>query len=135
MKHSKIYIIKRKKHYNLITALSLGVFVMIALICLCSYCISSIDISENVIGVMTDIVLCAGGFASGFRFGKLRRHKGIAGGFLCGLCLGMITMIFGLCYMRSFAFFNMIKNLILLCMSGAVGGVCGVNTKIKRPPP
>lgn len=107
---------------------------IISLSCVCAFCISSIDIPESAINIMIDFVMCAGGFISGFQFGKLKRRKGIAGGLLCGLWLALIVMFFGLLYMRKLVFLSTISNLFFLCLSGAVGGVFGVNTKIRRPP-
>lgn len=134
MKRNRIIQIRRSKYYNLITSVSAGVLVIIALSCVCAFCISSIDIPESAIVIMIDFVLCAGGFMSGFQFGKTRRKKGIAGGLLCGLWLWLVVMIFGLLYVKKFVFLKIVKNLIFLCLSGGTGGVFGVNTKIRRPP-
>lgn len=134
MKQNKIVQIRKKKYYNLITSLSAGVLVIISLSCVCAFCISSIDIPESAINIMIDFVMCAGGFISGFQFGKLNRRKGIVGGLICGVWLALIVMFFGLLYMRKLVFLTTIGNLFFLCMSGAVGGVFGVNTKIRRPP-
>ena len=113
--------IRKAKYYNLITSISSGILVIISLSCVCSYC-------------MIDFVLCAGGFISGFQFGKVKRRKGIADGLLCGIWLGLIVTIFGLFYVRKLVLLTMLKNLLFLCISGAIGGVFGVNTKIRRPP-
>lgn len=126
--------IRKGKYYNLITSISSGILVIISLSCICSYCISRIDMPESAVIIMIDFVLCAGGFISGFQFGKVKRRKGIACGLLCGIWLCLIVVIFGLFYTGKIVFLTMLKNLFFLCISGAVGGVFGVNTKIRRPP-
>lgn len=92
--------IRKAKYYNLITSISSGILVIISLSCVCSYCISKIDMPESAVIIMIDFVLCAGGFISGFQFGKVKRRKGIADGLLCGIWLGLIVTIFGLFYVR-----------------------------------
>lgn len=134
MKHRLFSSIKKAKYYNLITALSVGVVVIISLTCVCALCIIKIDVPENVIRIASNFVLCAGGLAAGFRFGKLKRRKGIVGGIICGLWLSLIVMIFGVLYMREFFFLRLLKIIIFLCISSATGGVMGVNTKLRRPP-
>lgn len=126
--------IRKSKYYNLITSISYGILVIISLSCVCSFCISRIDMPESAIIIMIDFVLCAGGFISGFQFGKVKRRKGIAGGLICGIWLSLIVLLFGLFYMRKLVFLVMIKNLFFLCISGAAGGIFGVNTKIRKPP-
>lgn len=126
--------IRKAKYYNLITSISSSILVIISLSCVCSYCISKIDMPESAVIIMIDFVLCAGGFISGFQFGKVKRRKGIADGLLCGIWLGLIVTIFGLFYVRKLVLLTMLKNLLFLCISGAIGGVFGVNTKIRRPP-
>ncbi|MBR4627608.1 MAG: TIGR04086 family membrane protein [Ruminococcus sp.] len=69
---------------------------------------------------------CAGSFAGAFFGGKYRRRRGIAEGAICGLLIYLMFSAAGLILTGSPAG---IKKLLLLTVSGAAGGVCGVNSK------
>lgn len=67
-----------------------------------------------------------GGYISGRICGRYRRRSGLAEGALCGLA---IYAVISLCGIISGIGISGIKKLLLLCISGAVGGVTGVNSK------
>jgi putative membrane protein (TIGR04086 family) len=125
---------KKAKYYNFITALSVGVVVIISLSCVSALSITKVDISDKIIYAVINFVLCAGGLAAGYRYGKLKRNGGICGGIKCGLGLSVIVMIFGILYMRKIFLLRLLKIVLFLCISGAFGGVTGVNSKLRRPP-
>lgn len=67
-----------------------------------------------------------GTYISTYFCGKFRRKHGLAEGILCGTIIYIVIMISGFVFMGEF---NGIKKLLLLTVSGAVGGVTGVNSK------
>ena len=67
--------IRKAKYYNLITSISSGILVIISLSCVCSYCISKIDMPESAVIIMIDFVLCAGGFIQDFSLARLNAVK------------------------------------------------------------
>ncbi|MBQ8582886.1 MAG: TIGR04086 family membrane protein [Ruminococcus sp.] len=78
------------------------------------------------IGVLATAAIVLSGFSGAFLCGKYRRKHGIAEGTLCGI------IIFALITVISVVITDNIpdlKKLVLLALSGAVGGVCGVNSK------
>lgn len=70
--------------------------------------------------------LTVGAFTSSFITGKHRRRRGLAEGALCGAMMYAVLMLCGLLTADSIP---EIKKLLLLVLSGAAGGVTGVNTR------
>lgn len=134
MKQKLNHRIKKKKYYSIVTAVSSGILVIIALSCVCIYCVSKLDIPDKIIRIAIDFVLCCGGFASGFSHGKFKRHKGILCGIICGFWLWMAVTVFGLCAEKMLEINITIFNGIILCVSSVIGGIYGVNSKIRNPP-
>ena len=71
----------------------------------------------------------SGSFTGGFVLGKHRRRKGLAEGLLCGAAVWLAFSAAGLLWTGRLAG---IKKLLLLAVSGAAGGVSGVNSKRPR---
>lgn len=77
-------------------------------------------------GVLASAAIVLSGFSGAFLCGKYRRKHGIAEGAMCGI------IIFALITVISAVVTNNVpdlKKLALLALSGAVGGVSGVNSK------
>ncbi|MBO4524119.1 TIGR04086 family membrane protein [Ruminococcus sp.] len=70
--------------------------------------------------------LTTGAYTGSFLFGKYRRRKGLFGGLLCG------ALMFGAVNIAGIVILGVptdIKKLLLFTVSGAAGGVAGVNSK------
>ncbi|MDE6781464.1 MAG: TIGR04086 family membrane protein [Ruminococcus sp.] len=76
--------------------------------------------------VFSIIAVCLGTYISTYICWKFRRKHGLAEGTICG---GIIYIIIAVCGFVFFKEFTGIKKLLLLTVSGAVGGVTGVNSK------
>lgn len=126
--------IRRLRYFNIVLSVSSGLVLIALLIMLFSYAGSKCDMPEWLISAMVSLSVAAGGFASGFIYGKRRRHKGLVGGAICGIIIYAVIIIFGIIYLRGFPPLRIVRFLITLCISGAVGGVAGVNSKLRRPP-
>ena len=72
------------------------------------------------------IALILGGIASGWLCGKLRRRLGLKEGSLCGAALYVLTVALSLLLLSHIP---SPAKLLLLAVSGALGGVWGVNSK------
>ncbi len=126
--------LRKSKYYSIFFSSFCGTALTAALILLFAYAGSKADLSSGVISVMLSISVSAGGFFSGYLYGKRKRHKGILSGIMCGAILYGVIFLSGIIYLRGFPPFRLVRYLIILCISGAAGGVTGVNSKIKRPP-
>lgn len=134
MKKKLIRNIRSTKYYSVVTAISWGLFTIIALICICAVCMSKLDVPKSAVYAASCFSLGMGGYISGYVCGKIKRHKGIVSGLICGLWLWGIVTVMGIVYMRSVALIVLIKNIIFLCVPAIVGGIYGVNKKNYRPP-
>ncbi len=76
--------------------------------------------------IISLLPLFTGAFSAGFIFGKYRRRKGMLSGIICGLLLYIIISAVGIAFSGSPAH---ISKLFLLTVSGAIGGITGVNSK------
>ncbi len=134
MKKDIIKVIHQKKYYGIVTAVSTGLFIITSLVCICGLCMSKIDLPDIVIYAISCFILGMGGYASGVTLGKNKRHKGIILGLKCGLFLWGIVTVFGIVYMRDIVFTSILKNFIFVCVPAMIGGIYGVNSKIKKIP-
>lgn len=133
MKRNRIKL-RKLKYYNIFFSSLCGTALIAALIMLFAYAGSKADIPTGLISVMLSMSVSAGGFLSGYLYGKQKRHKGIMNGIKCGAVLYVIVFLFGIIYLGGFPPLRLARYFIMLCISGAAGGVTGVNSKIKRPP-
>ncbi|MDE6502600.1 MAG: TIGR04086 family membrane protein [Ruminococcus sp.] len=115
---------------NSITSMTIAVFSGIILIFFISLLLSAVMYyilgDMRVSKVFSIIAMVIGTYVSTYFCGKFRRKRGLAEGILCGTIIYIIIMILGFVFVGEF---NGIKKLLLLTVSGAVGGVNGVNSK------
>jgi len=134
MKYKMIKNICRKKYYGMVTAVSVGMFTIITFVCVCGLCMTKVDIPDIALYAVTCFILAMGGYISGVSIGKNKRKNGILSGLKSGIWIWGIVSVFGTIYMREFIFFTVVKDLPIVCIPAVIGGIYGVNTKIKRPP-
>lgn len=118
----------------IIGSAAVGILVILILLSAFSLLISSFDASDDLISCMAAIALCAGSFAAGFVFAKRRRRRGLLCGLGAGLLIYVIVFLFGIVLLKSFSGAGTFMKLILILLCSCIGGVCGVNTRICRPP-
>ncbi|MGN0630291.1 MAG: TIGR04086 family membrane protein [Ruminococcus sp.] len=115
-------------------AAAAGILVLLIFLSAFSLLISSFDASDDLISCMAAIALCAGSFTAGFIFARRRRRKGILCGLASGIFIYIIVFLFGIVLLKSFSGAGTFMKLILILLCSCIGGVCGVNTRICRPP-
>lgn len=76
--------------------------------------------------VFSIIAVCLGTYISTYICWKFRRKHGLAEGIICGTLIYIIIVVCGFVFLGKF---TGIKKLLLLTVSGATGGVKGVNSK------
>lgn len=79
--------------------------------------------------IFSILAMCIGTYISTYFCGKFRRKRGLAEGIICGTVIYTIIAVCGIIFFREFIG---IKKLLLLTVSGATGGVTGVNSKRPR---
>ncbi|MBO5227054.1 MAG: TIGR04086 family membrane protein [Ruminococcus sp.] len=115
-------------------AVAAGLFVMLLFLTGFSILIANLDASDDMVSCMAAIALCAGSFIAGYIAAKHRRRHGLLIGLLCGVIMYFCVFFFGLIVLRSFSGAGTLMKLVLVLLCSCIGGVCGVNTNIKKPP-
>ncbi len=115
-------------------AVAAGLLAMVLCLTGFSFLIANLDASDDLISCMAAIALCAGSFVAGFVAAKHRRRHGLLVGLLCGVIMYFCVFFFGLIILRSFSGAGTFMKLVLVLLCSCIGGVCGVNTKIDKPP-
>ena len=77
-------------------------------------------------GILSTAACVIGSLAASYLRGKLHRRRGLVSGFFCGLAM---YCLFSAASLLTAGVLTGLKKLILLTVSGCVGGVCGVNSK------
>lgn len=115
---------------NSITSLTISVLAGIAIIFITAllsavimYCILG---DMKVSKIFSIISMVTGTYASTYFCGKFRRKHGLAEGIMCGVIIYTLIAICGAVFLGEL---TGIKKLLLLTVSGAAGGVAGVNSK------
>lgn len=99
------------------------IFITALLSAIVMYCILG-DMKVSKIFSLVSMVV--GTYISTYFCGKFRRKHGLAEGIMCGLVIYTVIAICGAVFLGEF---TGVKKLLLLTISGATGGVVGVNSK------
>lgn len=117
-----------------IGAAAVGILVILIFISGFSLLISCFDASDDLVSCMAVVALCAGSFAAGFTAAKRRRRHGLCAGLGIGILIYIVIFLFGIVLMKSFSGAGTFMKLILIILCSCIGGVCGVNTRMCKPP-
>ncbi|MBQ8434475.1 MAG: TIGR04086 family membrane protein [Oscillospiraceae bacterium] len=134
MKYKIIKSLCHKKYYGIVTAVSVGLFIIVSLVCVCGLCMTAVELPDAAVYAVSCFIIGMGGYISGVTYGKNKRRKGIVSGLKCGLWLWGIVSLFGIVYMHEIVFGALLKNFIFICIPAVAGSIYGVNSRIKRPP-
>lgn len=93
--------------------------------------IANADIPDNLVSVMSCLILAACAYSAGYTCARLRRHKGLLCGAICGLVIFIIMLSVGVLILNAEITPPLAVKLVILVTSGAIGGVRGVNMPIK----
>ncbi|NLP26367.1 MAG: TIGR04086 family membrane protein [Clostridiales bacterium] len=91
--------------------------------------------SPMVVSMMANISLCVGCCVAGFMAAKKRRRYGIMTGIYCGAIIYCVVYFLGVVVLGRFISMSLLTKLLMAVVCSAIGGIFGVNTKIRRPPP
>lgn len=89
----------------------------------------------TMISMMANISLCVGCCVAGFTAAKKRRKHGIMTGIYCGAIIYCVVYFLGIVVLGRFISMTLFTKLLMAVICSAIGGIFGVNTKIRRPPP
>lgn len=129
---SKLTSYKESRIYCAVISALTGFFVIMGCLFLFSAVISKIDAPPALITVMSTISLCVGAYVGGFTGAKKRRKNGMLMGLLTGAVIFAAIFIISIIFAKTAITFTAASKLLLTVVFGAVGGIVGVNSKIKR---
>lgn len=93
--------------------------------------VSAANIPQNVISPMMLALSVLGAFTAGFVTAKVSHKRGLAYGAVSGLLLFILYLVAGLVASNEPVSFTAGMRLIVMILSGAIGGLLGVNKKSK----
>lgn len=106
--------------------------VCLVLLFIFSFLMSKMDISASLISPITIAITAVTGFVSGFVCARITRKNGLVMGAICSAILFLIFWLFSaICLKEGISVLGIVK-LVLLVVSGCLGGVLGVNKKERR---
>ncbi len=116
---------------TIIKAAVLGAALSAILLLLFSFLLSKKDIPLEVINPFGAFLIALASFISGYVASKMIKHRGMAVGAACG-CIVFLTVAL-IYFMNSFKIGGLaLIKFAVSVISGAIGGILGVNTKRKR---
>ena len=124
--------IKNSKMYHSISSLVVGVGATLLCLILFSIIMTKVDTPDGVTSVMSSIALCVGSYFSGFIISKKRRKNGLLTGILCGIVIFCLTFIISILFIKTALSMGVFSKLIMILICSSIGGVVGVNAKVKR---
>ncbi len=111
-----------------------GILAIILLAFLVSGVMVYVDVPDKTCRLLAISILASGSFVSG-KYGAVRKRRhGIFIGAFCGMCTCLIMIIVYIFLSKSATFSDIFIKIFISMLSGAIGGVQGVNKKISRPP-
>lgn len=128
MRKSAAYNDKKEKLMLILTGILSCVGAVSLSALLFSFVISKIDLSDDIIKLMSSISLCVGCIAAGYSVSKRRRKNGLLTGLLCGIIIFFVVLFAGILFVRTFTAMGFISKLIIILVCSAIGGVIGVNS-------
>ena len=109
--------------------LGIGVVILLVLLTAFSFLMSRQDVPKSAIGPVVIGVLMVAAFTSAFVTARLARNRGLLLGLLSGFLLYLVILFVSVVLFRTGFTFASVFKLVILMLSGAIGGICGVNGK------
>lgn len=115
--------------FGTITGTFSSIFILVVLSFLF---VKSQNIPIFVITPLTMFIIALGAFVSGYISARILRNNGLLYGIISGFIMFIIVFISGLMISgREISTLSLVKLTLMLLM-GAIGGIIGVNKKVKR---
>lgn len=110
----------------------IGFFITAAIFLLVSFIMTKIDISKSMTQLISVSALALGTYFGGFICAKKYRKNGLIRGAVCGFSIFLTVTVLGSIFAGSILSFSASSKLLLVVITGAVGGAVGVNSKRRR---
>ncbi|MCX7658447.1 MAG: TIGR04086 family membrane protein [Oscillospiraceae bacterium] len=97
-----------------------------------SFVMTKADAPDGIISAMASISLCVGSYFASFLISKKRRKNGLLTGILFGMAVFGLLFLINLVFLGDFNAGFAVSKLAMLVTCSGIGGIVGVNSKIKR---
>ena len=124
--------LKNSKAFNVISSIFFGAIVTIICLVAFSFIMTKIDAPDGLVSAMASISICVGSYFAGFLVSKNRRKNGLITGIFCGILIFCFTFILSMFFIRSAMSMGFLTKLIMILICSSIGGIVGVNSKIKK---
>jgi putative membrane protein (TIGR04086 family) len=118
---------------QIIGAVTVGLVIVVGFAALFSSFITSFDCPEEIEDCAGAVAVSIGSFCAGFIISRQRRRKGLFLGIICGLLIYAAVFCISAFFLGWIAEVGFFGKMFIVILCGGVGGVIGVNTKLKRP--
>lgn len=116
----------------MLICVALGIMITALIFLVLSFIMTKIDLSKGLAQVLSVSALGIGSYFGGFICAKKYRRNGLIRGAVCGFSIFVIVLIIGSVFAGSILEFSASTKLMLVIITGAIGGAVGVNSKRKR---
>lgn len=111
----------------------MGTFFSIVILVVSSFLfVKSQNIPTSVVTPLTMFIIALGAFISGYVSARILRNNGLFWGIISGFIMFIIVFISGLMISEGEISTLSLVKLTLMLLMGAIGGITGVNKKVKR---
>lgn len=131
MKEDIKYNFAEKMVIYAISAIGGLILITVTLFAAAALCLAT-DMSDNYSTLVAAICLGGGAMLSGFLSSKKIRYSGMLNGLICGCIIYLIVFIFSLFLSENGFTVIGLSHFLISAVSGAIGGILGVNTANKR---
>lgn len=111
----------------------MGTFFSIVILVVSSFLfVKSQNIPTSVVTPLTMFIIALGAFISGYVSARILRNNGLFWGIISGFIMFIVVFISGLMISGGEISTLSLVKLTLMLLMGAIGGITGVNKKVKR---
>ena len=109
-----------------------GLLIILLIVLAFSYLMTKIDVSDDVVSVITAAALCFGAYGGGYVSAKHHRRNGLVMGIACGCVIFLVLLVLSIFFAKSTQGLSGGAKLFMVLMCGSVGGIVGVNSKYNK---
>lgn len=110
----------------------IAIIITVFIFLIISFVMTKIDIPKNITQVLSIAALALGAYFGGYICAKKYRKNGLLRGVVCGFIVFIIVMIIGSLFAGSVIDLSSSSKLLIVVVTGGIGGAIGVNSKRRR---
>lgn len=110
----------------------IAIIITVFIFLIISFVMTKIDIPKNITQVLSIAALALGAYFGGYICAKKYRKNGLLRGVVCGFIVFIIVMIIGSLFAGSVIDLSSSSKLLIVIVTGGIGGAIGVNSKRRR---